>query len=366
MRTVAVFFGGNSNEYAVSLITGIYCANLLRTAGYAVLPVLLGVEGGIYDCRKAKGIEDFAKNKFPELFFAEGGFCRRHAKRKAEIAVDCALVCCHGGMGEDGTLAALLDYYRIPTASPKTPPSALFMNKAFSQIAARGLHIPVLPSVRITEEEREEAEELVKTLGYPLIVKPCVLGSSIGISVARDGEELKDGLKKAFALDHAAVVEEYLAEKRDFNCAAYRDKDGLHLSEVEEVFSAGEILSFEDKYVGGARKAEFPAKIPKEISDRIKEYTEKIYNEFDLSGIVRADFLMSGEEVYFNELNTVPGSLACYLFGKSLLSQRCLLVRLIEEGMRRRGERKEISTPDLPDLAKFSRGKGCKNRLFGV
>lgn len=369
MQTVAVFFGGNSNEYDISVITGLYAANLLKAGGYGVLPVLLGRSGGAFDVRKAKGVTDFAgDNKFPEIFFCKGGFTARGKRGKCVFPVDCALICCHGGLGEDGTLAAVLDYYQIPNASPEMPASAVFMNKEYSQIAAKGLDIPVVPSFTVGEKDGfGEALARAETIGYPLIVKPSRLGSSIGIGVAQDEEGLRTALQAAFRLDDSAVVERYLAGKRDINCAAYFDGDRVRLSECEEVFSQSEILTFAEKYGDtGMRNARMPAELPEEAALEIKRYTELIYRSFHLRGIVRADFLYADGKVYFNELNTVPGSLACYLFGETLTQAKKLLVGIVE---RRLGERREIKqtvSSDLLQSSAFTPSGGSKRSAFGI
>lgn len=340
MKTVAVFFGGRSNEREISVITGVYCVNLLREE-YRVFPVYLRPEGGLLLMEDLSGVESFrlAQEKnfkgYAEIVLTAGGFAR--VKRPKRITpIDCALNCCHGGMGEGGTLSALLEWFRIPSASPDMTSSAVFLDKVCSKYLLKGMGIPVLPSFAVSQGEFNLGDwrESAGSLGYPLIVKPSRLGSSVGISVARDEAELEQALALAFTLDRSALVEKYLGGKRDLNIAAYRVKEQILCSPIEEVFSSSPILTFGEKYEGaGERRHELPAQLPEATAQKIEGTLREIYARFNMRGVVRADFLLSKEgEVYFNELNTVPGTLATYLFGESLTEARALLSLLVEEG----------------------------------
>lgn len=366
MKTVAVFFGGKSNEHEISIITGLFAANLL-SEHYRVIPVYLSREGELYASEKIKSIEDL---RTPPLAFPrvalEGETLVLHKKRKKVIAkIDVALNCCHGGAGEDGTLSALLKYHGVPLASPDTALSGTFMNKELGKIAAKGLGIPVVEGFAVHEADwKKAAQEIAKKaaeLSYPLIVKPSVLGSSIGIKVAQSEEEFKEALELAFRLDTGAVVEKYLEGKRDINCAAYRKNGETVLSACEEVFSNEQILSFSEKYEGtGARNSQLPALLPEAQAWEIQAYTKLIYESFGGIGIVRADFLVHEDRVYFNELNTVPGSLACYLFGESLTENRDFLISLVEEAKPPR--EKETVVTGILSTPVFTGAKGCKRR----
>ncbi len=368
MKKIAVFFGGRSNEREISVITGMFAVNLLRGAKYDVLPIYANEDNELFLAKEARGVEFFRterKNIGVRVRLTKGGLSFKRGLKRRTLKVDCALNCCHGGMGEDGTLSALVRWAEIPLASPDTPVSATFMNKEISQIAARGLNVPVVPSFTVSEEEWKEDLSTVyaraEAFGYPLIVKPSVLGSSIGVSVAQTEEELNKALALAFRLDSGVLVERYLQEKRDLNCAAVAVKGEVRLSEVEEVFSAAQILTFSEKYEGtGKRTSAFPAEISAELSTKVKEYTRRIYTAFHCQGIVRADFLLVGEEVYFNELNTVPGSLALYLFGETLSSSRDTLVAIVEEALSRPVAKKQILSTGILQQCIFSGAKGCK------
>ena len=358
-QNIAVFFGGKSNEHDISIITGVYAVNLLRGAGYKVYPVYLPRGGGMCyaDVESVKEITNPNQKVVPCYPFDGGLWSVK--KRKKLFAVDVALNCCHGGMGEDGTLSAVLKWNHIPSASPDTAVSSVFMDKWLGKIAVRGLNIPAARAVCVKEGESVPLEEVG---GFPVIIKPVTLGSSIGIKIARNDEELKSALKYAFRLDSAVLVEEYFEGKRDINCAAYRKDGEVVTSPLEEVFSNEAILTFQEKYEKAAKRSELPANVPEELTEQIKGYTAKIYENFSCRGVVRADFLIVDGKVYFNELNTVPGSLSCYLFGESLTDARDFLSSLIEEAATYQAKEKEIITTSVLDSAVFTGGKGSKRK----
>lgn len=357
-KKVAVFFGGNSNEHEISIITGMLCTNLLRGADLDVLPVYLTRENALY-VGEMHAVTDFKtpSKKWKQVRFSVGGLETVRGKKK--FPIDVALNCCHGGAGEDGTLSALFKWHRIKSASPDTAISSIFMDKTLSKAMAKGLGLPVLDGVTVYEGETPEA----LPFPYPVIVKPARLGSSIGIKIAADEGELKEALTLAFTLDDSALIEPYVKEKRDLNCAACRVGGKIKLSPVEEVFSRDDILSFREKYEGeGEKRSQIPADIPPEIAKKVQICTEKLYEGFHAVGVVRADFLLVGSEVYFNELNTVPGSLSCYLFGDSLTDAKNFLLSLIEEGERRPLAPKPTLTTGILNSPVFT-GKGGKRRL---
>src|SRR5699024_11029494 len=160
------------------------------------------------------------------------------------------------------TLSALLAWQGVPLASPAMPESAVFMDKWLTKIAARGLNIPVAPAVCL--KEGEDGVALAEEVGYPLVVKPVHLGSSIGVTVVHTPGELDAALALAFELDDAALLEKYFGGRRDINCAAARIGEEVRLSPLEEVFSAGDVLTYREKYEEG-RGSKCPAELPEEI-----------------------------------------------------------------------------------------------------
>jgi D-alanine-D-alanine ligase len=350
-KRIAVLFGGVSYEREISVLTGVFVLNVLK-GEYDLIPVYIDEFGDFYTSPKMYDLKIFQREhikNFTKISFTRHGICR-YGKGKLLTPVDCALNCCHGGFGEGGGVSALLEMCDIPLASPDMPLSAVFMDKTLTKRLIAGMGIPSAQYVVVTEDDYhrspQEIEEKIATLGI-VIIKPARLGSSIGIGIAKSREEISPKLQDGFRFDKTLLVEEYLPQKRDINCAAYACNGEIFVSECEEPLSAEEILTFQEKYLDGGktRKADFPAKIPVGVSEEIKATTKRLYSELQFSGMVRADYILSGGKVYFNELNTVPGSLAYYLFTPKISGAKKLFSALIEEGMR-----KEESFPVIPPM----------------
>lgn len=322
---VAVFYGGRSCEHDVSIITGIQAAKTLT--GHEVVPVYINRKGGWIVPKKYDEIEAYKKGEVvgksafmkPDDAYLYIGRGRRFKK------IDVALLCVHGLNGEDGTLQGLLKLSGVPFTGSGVGASAAGLNKGLMKRLFSAAGLPVLPFIEAERDEYENALtaliDRAKVLGFPLIVKPTNLGSSIGISVAHDFRELITALNVAFEWDNAVVVERALADFTELNCAVIGRGRRLAESEIERPLGAGEILSYADKYErGGFKGAEsgrrFPADIPEELREQVRAYAARAFSALGASGIARVDFLLDNAsgELYVNEINTIPGSLALYLF----------------------------------------------------
>ncbi len=342
-KSVVVLFGGRSCENEVSVITGTMAANLLRER-YAVYPVYIAQSGAMYtgealfSAATLRGA-DLGK-AFRRALFSEGALYALHGRKLRELCRPyCALNCCHGMGGEDGAVSGLLDLSGIPNASPDLAASALFMDKALTKLFAKALGIKTVPYVCVREAEYRRrgafAIRCAEKFGYPVLVKPNRLGSSIGVTVARTRAELALAFECAFAYDSCVIAEAYLADRREINCAAYRAGGVVVVSPCEEVKTESAFLTFKDKYFDGGKEEHgtFPAELPAEVSEKVRACTKLLYRKAFLRGIVRADFLLSGGEVYFNEMNTVPGSLSWYFFSKNLRGFPEVLSAVLEQGV---------------------------------
>ena len=371
MRKVGVIFGGRSCESEISVLTGVFVARLLREK-YEVLPVYLHTDGRAYTGEKMLELDTFKNFKaesFQRLIIEEGTAYAFSTKRKLrKIAkLDGAINCCHGGFGEGGGVSAWMEQNGIPLASPDLTASGVFMDKCLTKVVMRGLEIPVLDYIRVNEKDYEKRGAfLLKTISarlkFPVVIKPAHLGSSIGISVARNEEEAKIGIENAFLIDDRVLIEKYLENKQDVNCAAYALNGEIFVSEAEAAFGEG-IYSFEEKYVkrksdenrgilqkGGGRYA-----LNGSVREKIRAYTRKIYKRMNLCGAVRFDYLVSGEEVYLCEVNTVPGSLAYYLFCERISEAKNLFTDLIEEAIRGKSEEKKILSTGILQSVQWNR-----------
>ena len=351
MRKVAVIFGGKSCENEISVLTGVFVMNLIDREKYSVLPVYIHTDGGAYTSPKMTSLDTFKEKKFRDFqrVIFDNGYLyafqadKKRVKRLAKI--DVALNCCHGGLGEGGGVSALMEWNNVPLASPDLTASGVFMDKCMTKTIMRGLGVPTVDYLRASERDyKKRGAFLLKSiegrLKYPVVIKPAHLGSSIGIALAKNETEAKAAIENAFLLDDRVIVEKYLAEKQDVNCAACLIKGEICVSEPEAAFGEG-IYSFEEKYV--KRKADGSAIHPVkgggrvalngEIREKIRAYTRTVYKRMNLRGAVRMDFLVCKNEVYLCEVNTVPGSLAYYLFCERIMDARAFFTDLLEEAV---------------------------------
>ena len=330
---VAVVFGGVSNEHEVSVITGTMTCNVLKKAGKSVLPIYLTREGEMRAGEDLADINVFKGSDFSAFCLASvcrGGVVlfNKRGKPKCVAAIGCALNCCHGGAGEGGGISGLFETYGIPLASAGLFESAAFIDKYYTKLVLQSLGVNVAKYGY--SRDIAGAIAAAEELGYPVIVKPCKLGSSIGIEKANDEKELISALKTAFALDDGVLIEEFLSPRREINCAAYFAEGRVITSQCEEVFTSGDLLSYDDKYSGGGSRA-FPADLPQETASFIRGETERIYKALSFRGIVRFDYIIRDGDIFVSEINTVPGSLSQYLLSDSYAAFGNVLLALIKQ-----------------------------------
>ena len=371
MRRVAVLFGGKSCENEISVLTGVFVLNLLDRTKYTVLPVYIHTDGLMYFSADTTDLELFRQgdfSSFERVFFENGQMYALGKRNKIKPIgkVDVALNCCHGGLGEGGGVSAIMEWNEIPLASPELTASGIFMDKCMTKTVMRALNIPTVDYIRVNERDYMKRgafllKSIERRLKYPVVIKPAHLGSSIGIAVAKNETEAKTAIENAFALDDRVLIEKYLVEKKDVNCAAYMRKGEICVSEAEYAFGDG-LYSFEEKYIkrqsdggflhgkGGNR-----AVLNNELRDKIRAYTKTVYKRMNLKGVVRMDFLVSGKEVYLCEVNTVPGSLAYYLFCERISDARRFFTDLIEEAFVEGTEKKKVLLTGILRTVRWNR-----------
>ena len=374
MRKVAVLFGGRSCENEISILTGVFALNLLCREKYVPVPVYIHTDGGMYTSPKMNSLDVFKEKKydsFQRIVFDGGSMYALNAKKskiRRLAKIDGALNCCHGGLGEGGGVSAMMEWNAIPLASPDLTASGVFMDKSLTKTLMRALNVPTVDFIRVNERDyQKRGKFLLKSvegrLKYPVIVKPAHLGSSIGITVARNEGEVRAALESAFALDNRVIIEKYLEDKKDVNCAAYSLHGEIYVSEPELSFGEG-VYSFEEKYVKRVRDGGAPLGTGKrgegqaivgELRNQIRAYTRTVYKRMNLSGVVRMDFLISQNQAYLCEVNTVPGSLAYYLFCERLSDARTFFGDLIEDAIERaKTDRKRIISTGILNTAKIT------------
>lgn len=345
MKNLVVVYGGTSCERDISVLTGIQAAAAADKKRYGVYPLFWAKNGKFYVPDKYADIESYSRETYEggrEAVFFKKSLCYvKKNKLKPLCDVDCVLICTHGGRGENGALQGYFDTLGIAYSSPGVLACAAGMDKDVFKTVCKKLALPVLPYVTAREgESARSVEARVKKLGYPLIVKPASQGSSIGINVCKSNDELEEALEIAFEYDTKAVIEKALDDFREINCACMRINGEILPSSLEEPVVWRDFLSFEDKYMSGGAKGardkkmrNFPAQIDEASEEKIKAATAKLYSALDLKGIVRCDYLIDRKDgsVYFNEINTVPGSLAGYLYSDKGLSLKEIITAAVED-----------------------------------
>lgn len=331
MKNIAVVFGGTSVESEVSVITGVLTVNSLDRTKYNAVPVYIDKSGSWYtgELFDLDGFKNLDGKKLKRAgFFA--GDNRLHIikgkKSKKQIPIAAIINCLHGECGEDGSLSGLANLCGIPLVGSAVAPASVSMNKKISKLALRGLKVPVLPFVVINDAKQIEETDL--SFGFPVIVKPESGGSSIGIKKANDKNQLRTAVNYALRYGKNVIVEPLLSHFVEINCAARKNAEGeVIVSECERPIGAEEVLTFADKYEEGKR--EFPAKIGDKLTQKIKTITQTVYKELDFSGVIRIDYFLTNGKVYLNEINSVPGSMAYYLFCDTLKEYTSMLTELI-------------------------------------
>ena len=383
---IGVFFGGNSVEHEVSVISGLQALNNLNKDKYDAVAVYMTRSGEFYAGEAASRIEEYAD--LPALLKKCERVLPVPASGRADLAyyppkvfgkkiyatIDAALPVVHGTNVEDGALQGYFRTLGIPFAGCDVLASAAGMDKAVMKELFRAAGLPVLEAVRVSEAKWRADPDAVlaeasEKLGLPVIVKPVDLGSSVGITIAREEDALRAALDEAFLFSDAALVEKALVDPREINCAVLGNADEARASECEEPVSGGDILSYEDKYVSGGKggkgmsgaKRLIPAPISPELREKIRSCAVAAFSALGCEGVARVDFLLDGDEVFVNEINTIPGSLAFYLFEPDGMKYPELLDELIRLALARERRRARRSTTIDTGILKNYKG-GSKLR----
>lgn len=350
MINLAVMFGGKSFEHDISVITGVQLLSHANLPNYNVMPIYVNKDGRWFVGDELFDLDNFANGfrKLKEVILSPSSkslYLVKGKSLKKYKDIDVAILCFHGGLGEGGGVSALLDFSGIPYTSADMTAGAVCLDKSIFKFLMKGLDIPHIDGEVVWENDflvdKEVVKERLGYLGYPLIIKPSKLGSSIGIEVVKNETELYDKLQSAFAFDKKVLVEKFVDIEKEVNIALVSNKGEMIFSNTEEPVASSDILSFDDKYrenSGGFEsiKRIMPAKISNEAEIEIKDIASKIYKNLDLFGAVRFDFIIDkNNKVYINEVNTIPGSMANYLFDKDKLPYEGLIEILVSNATKR-------------------------------
>ncbi|MEA3490717.1 MAG: D-alanine--D-alanine ligase [Campylobacterota bacterium] len=307
---IAVLFGGSSFEHEISIVSAITMKKVLSKSSLIFIFVdrdrdFYLIEGS---AMKSKLFSSGEYKRGKKLILKRGGFFAEGMFGSREISLDVLLNLIHGRDGEDGKVASLMEFYGTAFISPRMEASALSYNKLYTKLLAESLGVRVVPYQHLSKND-----DRVVTLSYPMIVKPVRLGSSIGVTIAREPQELDYALDVAFEFDSDVVIEPFLDGVKEYNQAGCKTEI-WELSIVEEP-QKEKFLDFEKKYMDFARDSQvLAADISDSLRDDIGECFKKIYDPLFLGSIIRCDFFVVDGEVMLNEINPIPGSMANYLF----------------------------------------------------
>lgn len=366
---VGVIFGGESVEHEVSIISAIQAMNKMDQEKYEIVPIYITKDREWYTGAMLKDIDfyqdlslikKYAHNVI--LYYKKGRFVLQKKGLFKSIVkdIDIAFPIVHGTNVEDGVLQGYLQTIGIPFVGSNVYASVVGQDKAFMKDIWASSNIPMTKYVWFYDADyKRDSQSVIKkinALKYPVIIKPATTGSSVGISVADNEEKLIEGIDDALQYDSKIVVEEVVENLKEVNIAVMGNYEHQKVSEIEEVLSDNKFLTYNDKYIGsskgklkggkigvkGASKgmASTNRKLPAEISDKIRSEVEKIavdaFKALGTSGNSRIDFLIDQEQekVYINEINSIPGSLAFYLWDAKGINFTNVLDEMINIGIK--------------------------------
>jgi len=362
---VAVLFGGKSTEHEISIISAIQAIGSMNKDKYDIIPVYMTKNNDFYVGESIGNIEEYThisdllKKSTQVIWVKENdkvSLVRYPMKKFGNnviTTVDVAFPIVHGTNVEDGNLQGYLATMGLPVVGCDVLSSAVGMNKYVMKTVLKDNNIPVLDCKCYTWVDYEDVDALIAKIEaafkYPVIIKPINLGSSIGIKKASDREGLVEALELGFEFSKQILVEPAIENLKEINCSVLGDYEEAEASECEEPINSDEILSFEDKYIGGAKgsakgakssgsegmaslKRKIPADISDEMREKIRTMAVEAFKCLGCSGVSRIDFMidMDNNNVYLNEINTIPGSLAFYLWEPLGMKYEHLLDNMID------------------------------------
>ncbi|PAU94541.1 D-alanine--D-alanine ligase [Aliifodinibius salipaludis] len=357
-RNLVVAFGGVSPEHEVSVLTAMQVIASLKETNYNIIPLYISKSGRwltgdlLLEMENYQDLDEL-KEEATHCTFSHDNLGQPvllETEKKGlfsspeSYTIHALIPAFHGSEGENGAFQGTCEMYNIPYAGSNVLASSLGMDKIKAKDICRAHDLPIVEGFDFYESEwvkdQQSILKFAEQLGYPVILKPVNLGSSIGVSRAEHKDELIEAIETAFRYDENLMVERAISPLLEINCSVLGTAHDLQTSVCERPLGEDETLSFEDKYQSdnGSQKGmasadrEIPADISDELTQKIQSLSEKIFKLFRASGIARLDFLVNAdtEELYFNEINTIPGSFSFYLWEESGMNMRELMLKLID------------------------------------
>lgn len=367
MKTkIGIFFGGNSVEHEVSIISALQAYHAIDHEKYDVLPIYITKDNKMYvgfdigNIENYKNIDLLIERSQRVILVSEHNQVRLikyplHIFSKSYDYLDLAFPIVHGSNVEDGTLISMFKMVNLPFVGSDIVASAVGIDKQIMKDVLKSHDLPVLDYLSFNRHDynigiEDIIHRALEKLGYPLIIKPANLGSSIGITKVNNKKEFIQAIDYAFEFTNKIIVERCITNLREINCSVLGNYDGAIASECEEPILSHDILSYEDKYLNKNSKSKgmtslnrkLPADISASLKKEIQDYAIKTFDILGCSGVTRIDFILEGKKVYINEINTIPGSLSFYLWKESGIEYPELLDRLIKAAIKENQNKQKI------------------------
>ena len=378
MKTViGVFFGGKSVEHEVSIISALQVVENLDKEKYDIIPIYISKDNKFYsseflsDINRYKDLDEIVRLSDEVYFTHENGSLLVNKKdgllKKVLFKIDIVFPVVHGLNVEDGTLEGFLEMYNIPYVGCDVCSSAVGMNKIIFKKVLESSNIPVVEydTLNISEFEQDSKkafEKIKDKLSLPIIVKPANLGSSVGIEIIKDEKEFVPKMQQVFEFCENVLIERCITNLREINCSVVGDFSSQEVSVLEEPIKEDEILSYKDKYLGNGKGGKLskmggkssgmasltrkiPAQLDKDQEVEIYNLAKNTFKLLNCEGISRIDFILDGDnnEIYVNEINTIPGSLSFYLWEPKGVKFSELLDKAIRIAIKRQERRNKIT-----------------------
>ncbi len=366
---VGVIFGGETVEHEVSIISAIQAMNKIDEEKYDIIPIYITKDREWYTGEMLREIDvyqdlNLIKNYSNNvvLYYKNGSYVLQKKKglfKRTVKEIDIAFPIVHGTNVEDGALQGYLQTIGIPYVGPNVYAAVAGQDKAFMKDIWKEADLPMTKYVWFYDsdyrKDKDEVMKKIKKLKYPLIIKPATTGSSVGISVCDNEEKLLEGIDEAIQYDSKIIVEEVVENLKEVNIAVLGNYEHQKVSAIEEVLSGNKFLTFADKYIGsgkskGMKKGaikntskgmasanrKIPADLKKDQQEEIEKIAIKAFKALGSSGNSRIDFLIDEKtnKAYINEINSIPGSLAFYLWDAKDINFTKVLDDMINIGIK--------------------------------
>lgn len=350
---IGVIFGGKSVEHEISVITALQAMDNIDEDKYEIIPIYITKDLVWYTGGMLRHIDSYKDFRLIERYATKINLINKNRRfilqsikgLKREISeIHLAFPIVHGKGVEDGTMQGYLSTLGIPCAGSDVYASAVGQDKIFTKQLLEHNNIPVTKYVWFYDTDYHKDEEAlfkkINKLDYPLIIKPARLGSSIGIEIIKRKEELESAIERVLKYDERFLIEEYIEEKREYNCAVIGTYDKIQTSAIEEIINEEGICTYQDKYTletddNPKIKKIYPAKVTKELEESIENYSKEIFRLLCAKGVLRVDFLYDSKKkkIYVDEVNVIPSYFSHHLWPEKNIDYRSLMDVMINQAI---------------------------------